>query len=112
MTLLINAVVFVAALPLSVWLLSQMLALIDEPDRSHPLIRLAASAIVVLTFLILTDRALWLPMSLAFGLVVALHLGYYYAFRTLFMGVPLYERSPPPPAPVLTEVEGEINFDP
>ena len=46
MTLLINAVVFVAALPLSVWLLSQMLALIDEPDRSHPLIRLAARAIL------------------------------------------------------------------
>ena len=110
MSALVSVLVFLVSLPLSVWLLSHILGLLDEDAQTRPLIRIALTAIAVLTFLLLTERGLWVPMAGAFALVTVLHVAYFYAFRSALLGVPLYDRSPPPPEPVLTEVEGEIRF--
>ena len=96
---------YLVALPVSVWLLGAACAMIDEPQPIPALLKLVAGVCVVLILLLLTDRALLLPLAFALLTVIALHALGFWLVRKRTVGVPVYQRTPPPP-PLLEEEEG------
>jgi len=94
----IMTLAYLISLPLSVWLLATLCALIDEPNPIYPLLRLIASICVILILLMATDRTLATPLLYAFGTVVVLHLLGFWLLRKISIGVPIYEAVPPPAA--------------
>ena len=90
-----SALAFLLALPFSVWLLANLAAVIDEPDKTKPLIRLTLSICLVLVILLFTDRTLLSILTAAFTVVSLLHLGAFYLIRKRMLGAPIYEEEPP-----------------
>lgn len=86
-------IVFICALPLSVWMLANVLSIIDQQPRSLPIIRLLLAAIGVVLLLLVTDRAWALPMASAFALVLTLHFLSGLLLRNT-LGVKSYESEP------------------
>ncbi len=95
MSLWASALAFLFALPFSVWLLANLAAVIDEPDKAKPLVRLTLSVCAVLVVLMLTDRSLLTALGIAFGIVAFLHLVTFYLLRYRLLGAPIYEEQPP-----------------
>ncbi len=96
MTLSTQVLVFLAAIPLAVWMLATFCALLDEPGtRSNTLMRLITAACGVLIFTLLTNRSLLEPVLWASALVVVLHIVANWGFRLLLLGVPIYTDEPP-----------------
>ena len=94
MTLMIVAFLF--GLPISVWLLSALCSIIDEPSPVFSVLRLVVGICVVLVLLLITDRALLTPLVYAFVTVTVLHIGAFWLLRARGVGVPIFERTPPP----------------
>lgn len=95
---------YLVGLPISVWLLGAACAVIDEPQPIPALLKLVASVCLILIVLLLTDRALLVPLALALLTVIALHSLGFWLVRKRTVGVPVYQRTPPPP-PLLEEEE-------
>lgn len=91
----ISLLAFLFALPFAVWFLANIAAVIDEPDKAKPLVRLTLSVCAVLVILMLTDRALLNALLAAFATVTLLHLGAFFLVRKRLVGVPIYEEEPP-----------------
>ena len=102
MTLSILA--YLIGLPISVWLLGIACAVIDEPQPVPALLKLVTSLCIILLALLLTDRALLIPLLWAFVSVVGLHALGFWVVRKRTVGVPIYQRTPPPP-PLLDQPE-------
>lgn len=100
MTLIIVA--FLIGLPISVWLLSALCSIIDEPSPVLAVLRLVVGICVVLILLLVTDRALLVPLAYAFVTITVLHISAFWLLRTRAVGVPVFQRTPPP-TPLLTE---------
>lgn len=100
---MIVAFAFLLSLPLSVWLLATLYALIDEPNPIVPLLRLITGLCVMLILLMATDRGLLTPLLYAFGTVVILHTLGFWILRKGSIGVTIYEQTPPPASPETTE---------
>ena len=94
MTLMIVAFLF--GLPISVWLLSALCSIIDEPSPVFAVLRLVVGICVVLILLLVTDRALLTPLVYAFVTVTLLHISAFWLLRARGVGVPIFERTPPP----------------
>ncbi len=88
-------VVFLISLPAAVWLLANVLSLLDQRPLHQPLIRLLASVCAVLAALLLTDRAWIHPFGVACTLVTVLHLSSGFAMRLLLLGAERLERKGP-----------------
>lgn len=86
-------IVFICALPLSVWMLANVLSILDQQPRSLPIIRLLLAATGVAMLLLVTDRAWALPMAAAFGLVLTLHFLSGFLLRNT-LGIKSYESEP------------------
>ena len=93
---MISVLVFFFTLPVAVWLLADVCAVIDEPNPVSATLRLVISCCLVLVFLLLTSTALWLPMAAAFGCVVLAHCVAYYVMFKRNLGVKIYQQAPPP----------------
>jgi len=85
---------YIISLPISVWLLATICAVIDEPKPVRALLRVVASLCLILVVLMLTDRALFAPLIAAFASVLTLHLVGFWWFRRARTGLPIYERKP------------------
>ncbi len=93
---MISALVFFCTLPVGVWLLANVCAVIDEPNPIAATLRLVISCCLVLVFLLLTSTALWLPIAAAFGCVVLAHFVAHYVMFKRNLGVTIYHQAPPP----------------
>ena len=87
-------------LPVSVWLLAAVCAIIDEPAPLAPLARLSLAVCVILGLLLLTDRAYLYPLLVSGCVVVFLHSAAFFVATRSALGVPIYERAPAP-TPIL-----------
>lgn len=85
--------VFLAALPGSVWMLANLLSVLDQRPRSLPILRLLLASIAIALLLLITDRAWITPMASAFTVVVALHFLSGLILRKT-LGVARYESEP------------------
>lgn len=92
---MIGALVFFCALPVSVWLLANICAVIDEPNPIGATLRLVISCCLILVFLLVSSTSLWLPMAAAFGCVVVAHCVAYYVMFRRNLGVHIYQQTPP-----------------
>ena len=70
----------------------------------NALLKLVAGVCAILVVLLLTDRALLVPLACALLTVIALHALGFWLVRKRTVGVPVYQRTPPPP-PLLEEEE-------
>jgi hypothetical protein len=98
---------FLFALPISVWLLSNVYSIIDEPSPVFAVLRLVVSICVILILLLITDRDLLTPLAYAFVTVTVLHISAFWLLRARGVGVPIFERTPPPPP--LLSVQSNMN---
>ncbi len=96
MSWLTGAAVFLVSLPLSVWFLASVLALVDEPDKTRPLVRLVLGVCVLLVVLMLSNRDFLYLFGAAFATVTILHTISFYGLRRAALRVPIYEEAPPP----------------
>ncbi len=98
-------------LPLSVWLLAALFAIVDEPEPVAALVRVSMGACGVLLVLLLTDVGLAIPLLVSFVLVLVLHVAGFYLVREGGTGVPVYERIPPRPPLLASAVDdaGDAN---
>ena len=92
----LTVVAFLFGLPISVWLLSALCSIIDEPSPVFAVLRLVVGICVVLVLLLITDRALLTPLVYAFVTVTVLHISAFWLLRARGVGVPIFERTPPP----------------
>lgn len=69
----VSLLIFLIALPFSVWMLANTLSILDQHSKSKPIIRLLISAAGIALFLNLTHRDYWVPIAIAFCIVLALH---------------------------------------
>ena len=97
---MLTGVAYLISLPISVWLLATICAVIDEPRYVRALLQVVASLCLILIALLITDRALLAPLLAAFASVLALHLIGFWWLRRARVGLPIYERKPAE-APVL-----------
>jgi len=74
MTGMANILALVFALPLAVWCLAALYALIDGPDLGLAIRRICLRIVAVLVFVVLFGNAAHTSLIWAFGLVVTLHL--------------------------------------
>ena len=102
----VSILAYLIGLPISVWLLGIACAVIDEPQPVPALLKLVTSLCIILLVLLLTDRALLVPLLWAFVSVVALHGAGFWFVRKRTVGVPIYQRTPPPP-PLLNDQHDE-----
>jgi hypothetical protein len=86
---------FLIGLPLSVWFLATACAVIDEPQRTKPTVRLVTFVCVLLAVLLVTERQLIYPLLGAFGLVVGLHVLTFWFTSVFATGMPVYQQTPP-----------------
>mgnify|MGYP001828684362 FL=1 len=105
---MIHILIFICALPFSVWMLANICSVIDEPARAPAALRLVASLCVVLGFLLLTSVTFWQPIAWALAFVVVAHLLAYYAIFKPALGAAIY-RQRPPTTPLLIDEEPESN---
>ncbi|MCR9260820.1 MAG: hypothetical protein NXH95_13920 [Pseudomonadaceae bacterium] len=103
---MINALIFICALPFSVWLLANICCVFDEPKRAPAALRLVASLCVLVGFLLLTSATFWQPIIWALALVVVAHLLSYYVLFRPSLGAAIY-RQQPPTTPLLVDEEPE-----
>ena len=68
------ALVFICALPLSVWLLASILGVLDRRPIITPLIQTLTTGVFITLFLLLTHRSFLSPLAAAFAVVTLLHL--------------------------------------
>jgi len=92
---MINVLVFICALPFSVWLLANICCVIDEPERAPAALRLVASLCVLVGFLLLTSVALWQPVAWALAFVAVAHLLAYFVIFRPSLGAAIYRQQPP-----------------
>jgi hypothetical protein len=102
---------FLLALPISVWLLSNVYSIIDEPSPVFAVLRLVVGICLVLVLLLITDRALLTPLAYALATVAVLHITAFWLLRAHAVGVPIFQRVPPPPPPLLSE-QASLNNEP
>lgn len=105
---MINVLLFIVALPFSVWLLANICSVIDEPSPALPALRLVASLCVLVGFLLLTSVTFWQPIAWALAFVVVAHLLAYYAIFRPSLGADIY-RQQPPTTPLLLDEEPDNN---
>ena len=78
-----SALIFLLALPLGVWALASLFALVDEPDTSAAIVRISVRALVVLVFIYLVGPNGRAPVLWAFVTVIILHLSLFGLSRWL-----------------------------
>lgn len=100
-----SVVVFFISLPVSVWLLANLLGALEERPRSPVLIRIGLVGCAVALFLLATETALWRPMGVAFALVFALHAIAGWAFRNFSLGIDSTSGERPRPVTLEQPVE-------
>ena len=96
MSWVVGTLVFLIALPVSVWFLASILSVVDEPGKTRPLVRLVLGVCALLVLLILTNRDYLYLMAAAFVIVTLLHVASFYMLRRSALHVPIYEEAPPP----------------
>ncbi|MDG2277662.1 MAG: hypothetical protein P8L31_06840 [Pseudomonadales bacterium] len=87
------ALVFICALPLSVWLLASILGVLDRRPLITPLIQTLSSGVFITLFLLLTHRSFLSPLAAAFAVVTLLHLISGAALRRS-LGISTYSSEP------------------
>ncbi|NKB98376.1 MAG: hypothetical protein GKR90_07775 [Pseudomonadales bacterium] len=85
--------VFILALPMSVWLLASILGILDRRPVTVPLIQILTTGVFVTLFLLATHRSFLIPISCAFVLVTLLHLVSGAVLRRS-LGIPTYSSEP------------------
>ena len=78
-----SVLVYLLSLPLAVWALAGLFALIDEPDTTAGIVRISTRALAVLTFVYLAGPDGRAPVLWGFFTVIALHLIAFGASRWL-----------------------------
>jgi hypothetical protein len=101
------ALVFILALPLSVWLLANILGVLDRRPITAPIIQILTTGVIVTLFLLLTHRSFLIPISSAFAVVTLLHLGSGIVLRRS-LGIPSYSSEPKLEEPEYIESEYEL----
>ncbi len=91
-----GTLVFLLSLPVSVWFLASVLALVDEPDKTRPLVRLMLGICALLIVLMLSNRDFLYLFGAAFLTVTLLHAASFYGLRRVALSVPIFEEAPPP----------------
>ncbi|MEQ8691323.1 MAG: hypothetical protein RIC89_10865 [Pseudomonadales bacterium] len=89
---LLNTLVFIVSLPLSVWLLANLLGLLDQRPITKPLTRLIITCAGISAFLVLTHRSFGLPIALAFTIVTLCHAVAGFAFRRYGLGIEVVKK--------------------
>ncbi len=90
---------YLISLPVSVWLLANLLSIIDEPNKAGAATRLVASLVLIILALLFTDREYLTPLLLGFSTVLILHVAAFFIVRRLGLGVPIIEDTPDPDRP-------------
>jgi hypothetical protein len=115
MSLLYSVLLYLAALPVAVWLLAAALSIVDTrhevPALLHAALRFALGVVVILALAVLVQPVLVLIVGAALITVTVLHIGWFYALRKLLIGVPSYSLSPAYP-PLLQADQAEEPADP
>ena len=110
MNLIYIVLLYLAALPLAVWLLAAALTIVDTRHEVQPLmyacLRFALSVVAILTLAVLTQPILALIVGAALITVTLLHIGWFYALRKLLIGAPSYSLAPAYP-PLLQAHQAE-----
>lgn len=88
----IDPILYLIALPLSVWMLANILSVFDLRPITPPLIRLLLTILGIALFLTLTHREYLTPILLAFVTVLTLHALSGWLLRHT-LGSPSYESS-------------------
>jgi MFS superfamily sulfate permease-like transporter len=104
--LTLSITTFVIGLPLSVWFLARICAVIDEPHRLKPSVFLVACLCALLLLLLLTQRSLIYPLGYAFVTVCLMHLLAFWLTTKISIGMPIYQQTPPA-APLLDTSDTE-----
>ncbi len=91
---MMEVLVFVIGLPVSVVLLANLFALLDEPDKAAPLVRVAANLCILLALLLLLGRQYLYPLALALLTVALLYISIFYLARWFGLGVERYGDMP------------------
>lgn len=88
----LSVLTFVVSIPVSIWLLANLLGLLDQRPITKPLTRLVFTIICIALFLVLTHRSLGLPIALAFTLVTLCHGIAGFIFRFYALGIPVVKK--------------------
>ena len=93
---MLTAITFLCALPFSVWLLANLLSLLDVESKSSALLRLSVGVLLIAGYLMITHRSLWLPIAAAFICVTFCHATFALWLRTWALGANIhgYEHKP------------------
>jgi hypothetical protein len=94
MHMTLGLLTFFVSLPLSVWFLANLLAVLDQRPITKPLVRLLLTSTLIALFLTVTHKSLWLPIALALCLVTFSHAIAGFAFRKFGLGIKVFKKDP------------------
>lgn len=90
-----EVMIYLISLPVSVYLLANLLALRDETEKAPSLVRLAASLCVVLITLLVIGRSYLYPMLYALATIAITYVATFYLIRGFALGVTSHADRPP-----------------
>lgn len=82
-----HLLVFVLALPISVWLWATFMGMFDNADKTKSLLRFMASLVAVLGLIVAVDRDAVISFGVALGIVIVLHIASFWALRKFLIGI-------------------------
>ena len=78
-----NVVIFLASLPVAIWVLAAIYSLIDDTDIARSITRISLRFLAVLALVYLAGSEALAAVGYAFVTIIVLHLGFFWIIRWL-----------------------------